>query len=146
LDGFPRTVQQAKDLDAILTKLEKPLDYTLFMEVDLPVIVQRLTGRRVCRKCGALYHVKNMPPKNEGRCDLCNGELYQRPDDNEETIRKRMDVYFQSTSAVIEYYRSQGKLKTVDAARKTDDILQELVGMISQDHGTSDKDKNSRGN
>jgi adenylate kinase len=144
LDGFPRTAKQAEDLDRILATLKMPLDYTLFMEVGVPVILQRLTGRRVCRKCGALYHVKNMPPKKEGQCDICGGELYQRPDDNEATIRTRIEVYLKNTAPVIEYYRKQGKLKKVDAEQGTEQLLNELVGMISQNHGTSDQDKKSR--
>ena len=102
LDGFPRTAKQAEDLDAIVTGINEPFDYVIYMEVDSEVVIQRLTGRRVCRGCGALFHTINMPSKQEGICDSCQGELYQRPDDNEETIRKRINVYLESTAPIIE--------------------------------------------
>ena len=131
LDGFPRTEQQAKDLDKILQKLGKPLEYAVYLESSLPVIIKRLTGRRVCRNCGALYHILNKPPKRKGICDECGGEIYQRADDNEETIKTRMDVYMQSTEPIIAFYQAQGKLKKVDAdkdSREVQRILMKLFG------------------
>ena len=131
LDGFPRTEQQAKDLDKILQKLGKPLEYAVYLESSLPVIIKRLTGRRVCRNCGALYHTQNKPPKRKGICDVCGGEIYQRVDDNEETIKTRLDVYMQSTEPIVAYYQSQGKLKKVNAdkdARELQGILMKLFG------------------
>ncbi|OGX34924.1 MAG: adenylate kinase [Omnitrophica WOR_2 bacterium RIFCSPHIGHO2_02_FULL_52_10] len=131
LDGFPRTEQQAKDLDKILQKLGKPLEYAVYLESSLPVIIKRLTGRRVCRNCGALYHIPNKPPKRKGICDECGGEIYQRADDNEETIKTRMDVYMQSTEPIIAFYQAQGKLKKVDAdkdSREVQRILMKLFG------------------
>ena len=122
-DGYPRTVQQATDLDAILDSLSAPLDAAVFMRVDLPVIIKRLTGRRVCRQCGAVYHIVNIPSKKEGVCDFCQGELYQRADDTEETIRNRMDVYMTSTAPIINYYKDQGKLAEVDANQDVKDVL-----------------------
>src|SRR3989338_8813882 len=104
LDGFPRTKKQAEALDRILKKIHSPLDYALFLESTLPVIIQRLTGRRVCRVCGALFHVKNRPPRREGICDECGGILYQRADDNAETIKTRMEVYLKNTQPIIAYY------------------------------------------
>lgn len=123
-DGYPRTVQQAKDLDAILDELNAPLDATVFMAVELPVIIRRLTGRRVCRGCGAVYHIENIPSKVEGVCDVCGGELYQRADDNEETIKNRMDVYLKSTTPIIDYYEAQDKLKRVDASQDVNVVLE----------------------
>lgn len=115
LDGFPRTKKQAEDLDKILKRLGKPLEYALYLETSLPVIIQRLTGRRVCRNCGALYHIKNKPPKKEAVCDDCGGEVYQRADDNADTIKTRMEVYMENTDPIIEYYEAKGKLKKVDS-------------------------------
>ncbi len=115
LDGFPRTQAQAKDLDVILVKINEPIDFAIDFEATVPVIVQRLTGRRVCKKCGALFHVKNKPPKKQSVCDVCNGELYQRSDDNEETIKTRLDVYYKNIAPIVAYYEKQGKLRKVDA-------------------------------
>ncbi len=134
-DGFPRTQQQADDLDAILEDLGFPLDATLFMEVDLPVIIQRLTGRRICKECGAVYHLTNMPSKVEGICDVCGGVLYQRPDDNEATIRNRMDVYMSNTAPVIDYYEGQGKLRRVDASQPTQNIVKALSDILENSNG-----------
>ncbi len=131
LDGFPRTVKQARDLDTILAAAKKPLDFALYMKTDLDIILTRLSGRRVCRKCGALYHLKNRPPKSVGVCDLCGGQLYQRSDDNEATIRKRMDVYTASTKAIIDYYAGQGRLKEVDGNLGTADVRNHLVGLLN---------------
>ena len=97
-DGFPRTVKQAQDLDTILERLKMPLDFVLNMEADLDVLLGRLTGRRVCRKCGALFHMTYKPPLKDGICDVCGGELYQRTDDNEKTIQARMQVYQEATT------------------------------------------------
>lgn len=130
LDGFPRTEQQAMDLDRILVKMGKPIEKILFMEASLPILIQRLTGRRVCRKCGALYHVKNMPSKKEGVCDVCGGELYQRADDNEATIKNRMDVYLKNTMPIVKFYQAQSKVLKVNAERPTQELLNELGGLF----------------
>ncbi len=130
LDGFPRTVKQARDLDALLAKTNAPLDFALNMEADGDLILKRLTGRRVCRKCGALFHMANKPPVKAGVCDLCGGELYQRTDDNEETIKSRMQIYQTSTQPIIDYYARQHKLKKVDGNLETADIAQSLAVML----------------
>lgn len=132
LDGFPRTKPQAEELDRILERINRPLDCAVYMEVSLPVIIQRLTGRRVCRECGDLFHVTNKPPHQSGRCDECGGEIYQRPDDNEETIRTRMDVYLKNTAPVIGYYRSLGKLQEVDGSRDSRELLNDLVDGLNE--------------
>lgn len=133
LDGFPRTKTQAEDLDSILSKNQSPLDYAVYFESTLPVIIQRLTGRRVCRKCGALFHAVNKPPKKPGVCDLCAGELYQRSDDNEETIKNRIAVYEKSTQPIIEYYQKQGKLIKVDADQNADLVKNFLIKVFNKD-------------
>ncbi len=133
LDGFPRTVKQAQDLDVILKKIAQPVDYVVYMEVDSEIVIQRLTGRRVCRSCAALYHIKNMPSKKEGICDLCQGTLYQRPDDNEETIRKRISVYVESTEPIVHYYVAQGTLLKVDGNQDAQKLCDHLLAIFKKD-------------
>ncbi len=144
LDGFPRTTVQAEDLDKILTKIGQPIDYALYMEASLPVILQRLTGRRVCRKCGAIVHIKNRPSKVAGVCDVCGGELYQRPADTEETIKNRMHVYAEKTAPIVDYYAKQGKLETLSGDEETEDLLK-IVAKIFNDGQRTDKIKGSTG-
>lgn len=134
LDGFPRTTQQAQDLDKILTKVGKPLDFVLCMDASIEVILKRLTGRRICRKCGAIFHIKSKPSKKGNACDLCEGELYQRSDDNEETIRRRMDVYETSTKPIIDYYEAQGKLIRISGEKETADVRNDLIKMLNEDN------------
>lgn len=133
LDGFPRTKAQSEDLDRILASLDKPLDYALYFEADLEVIIQRLTGRLVCRTCGALFHATNRPPKKNGVCDVCRGPLYQRPDDNEETIKARMAVYAQNTEPIIVYYEGQQKLLRINANRDAVEVRNELRKTFQKD-------------
>ncbi|MDP8265525.1 MAG: adenylate kinase [Candidatus Aceula meridiana] len=133
LDGFPRTASQAEDLDKIVTSVAQPFDYVVYMEVDSEVVIQRLTGRRVCRSCGALFHTTNMPSKQEGVCDSCGGELYQRPDDNEETIRKRINVYLESTAPIIDYYKAKGLLLAVDGNQEAGKLKDELLEIFKKD-------------
>ncbi len=133
LDGFPRTTQQAKDLDVILGKAGQPLDFVLCMEASLGLILTRLTGRRICRKCGAVFHMTNKPPKNSGVCDVCQGELYQRSDDNEETISKRMDVYETSTKPIIDYYAAQNKLIRINGDKETAELREDLIKILNED-------------
>lgn len=114
LDGFPRTVAQAKALDALLISLKLKLDGVLNMTVSESVVLRRLSGRRVCLKCGASYHIVNIVPKREGICDVCGSELIQRKDDKEETILERMRVYHEKTQLLIDYYKASGLMHTVD--------------------------------
>lgn len=130
LDGFPRTVKQAQDLDKILQRIGKPLDFALNMEASIDIILKRLTGRRVCKKCGGLFHLSNKPPKMAGVCDACGGELYQRSDDNEATIRKRMEVYMTSTAPIVDYYESTHRLKKIDGNKETVDCRNDLVALL----------------
>ncbi len=131
LDGFPRTEVQAKNLDAILNNLNKQVDYAVYLNASLPVVIERLTGRRICRNCSAIFHMKNNPPKEEGICNECGGEVYQRPDDNEETIKTRMDVYLENTKPVIDYYEAQEKLKKVDADKDSQEVQENLMKIFN---------------
>jgi len=128
LDGFPRTLKQAEGLDEALKNIASDIDLVLYFETSERVAITRLTGRRVCRKCGFNYHVKNIPPKSEGVCDKCGGELFQRPDDTEKTVRNRLVVYEQQTKPLIAYYEKKGVLKKVSG----DLDVQELNGVLSK--------------
>ena len=126
LDGFPRTVQQADALDGILKELGMALDRVVNIEVDKAFLVDRLTGRRVCRTCGATYHVTNKAPKVEGVCDKCGGELYQRNDDKIETVSNRLDVYAAQTAPLIEYYQSKGIMSSIDGSKSMEDVRADI--------------------
>ena len=126
LDGFPRTVQQADALDGILAELGMVLDRVVNIEVDKAFLVDRLTGRRVCRACGATFHVTNKAPKVEGVCDKCGGELYQRNDDKVETVSNRLDVYAAQTAPLIEYYQSKGIMSSIDGSKSMEDVLADI--------------------
>lgn len=115
LDGFPRNEAQAEILDKNLTERKIFLDYIVYLKADEPVIIQRLCGRRVCSKCQANYHIRNMPSKKEGLCDVCAAPLYQRTDDKEEAIKNRLVVYLNQTQSLIDYYSKQKKMITLDA-------------------------------
>ena len=116
LDGFPRTVHQAEELDKFLAAHGQKLDTVINLEVAEDVLMKRLTGRRVCKTCGASYHIINIPPKKEGICDNCGAPLIQRADDNEETARNRIDVYNAQTRPLIEYYEKAGCISNIDGA------------------------------
>lgn len=113
LDGFPRTLEQAERLDRLLTKLNKKLDLVMDFKTTNPVIIERLSGRRICENCAANYHIKNIPPKVEGICDKCGGKLYQRSDDKPETVLRRINLYYKDAAPLIEYYREKGILESV---------------------------------
>lgn len=114
LDGFPRTVPQAKALDEQLAKAGKALDAVVVITASSDLIVERITGRSTCPKCGKVYHVKNMPPKKANVCDACGSALVQRDDDKEAVVRQRLDAYIRQTEPVIAYYRTRPKLKVVE--------------------------------
>lgn len=130
LDGFPRTVAQAEALDRILSEMGKKLDFALALVVPDELLIERLTGRRTCKNCGMMYHIKYKPPKVEGICDVCGGELYQRPDDNEETVRNRLKVYHESTAPLIDYYKRKGILKEVDGSKSIEEITNQLIQIL----------------
>lgn len=127
LDGFPRTVAQAVSLDAQLKKMGIKLDRVVNMEVDEKLLVERAVGRRICKSCGATYHVKNNPPKKEGTCDVDGGQLIQRADDTEETVANRIKVYKEQTSPLIDYYRAQGLLLNIDGSQGIDQVFDQIV-------------------
>ena len=130
LDGFPRTVQQADALDGILKELGMALDRVINIEVDKGLLVDRLTGRRVCRACGATFHVINKAPKVEGVCDKCGGELCQRNDDKVETVSNRLDVYAAQTAPLIEYYQSKDIMSSVDGSKSMEDVLANIRSVL----------------
>lgn len=115
-DGFPRTLEQAKLFDQLLTEIGGTLLKVVNMSVPDDMLIRRLSGRRICKACGAVYHMVNIPPKTEGICDNDGAELYQRPDDNEETVRNRLSVYKNQTAPLISYYREQDLILDVDAS------------------------------
>lgn len=133
LDGYPRTESQAKALDEIL---EGGIDKAVYLKTSENVVVQRLTGRRVCPKCGNNYHMTNMRPKKDMICDTCEVELFQRPDDNEETVKNRLNVYLKESSAVLDYYRKQSKLQDVsgdlDSLEVFDFISEKILGSLTK--------------
>jgi adenylate kinase len=122
LDGFPRTVSQAQSLEEMLKKMGLALEGVLLVQVPHAVIVERLAGRRTCKNCNALYHLHFNPPRRENVCDRCGGELVQRNDDREETVRARLNVYDNQTAPLINYYRQQGILREIDGVGKVEDI------------------------
>ncbi len=130
LDGFPRTVDQARLLKENLAAEGGRIRVVILLEAPRDVLIQRLAGRRVCRACGATYHVVNIPPKAEGICDACGGELVQRPDDTEQTVRNRLEVYERQTAALIGMYEEEGGLRRVDSARPLDITVSEIREML----------------
>lgn len=132
LDGFPRTVPQAKALDALLDRMGIALDGVILFEAPDEVVVRRLSGRRVCRSCGAIYNVRSKPPGEDDRCDKCGGELYQRDDDREEVVRNRLEVYKEQTAPLIGYYREKGLLVEVDASRESAEVVADIVNSVKE--------------
>lgn len=130
LDGFPRTVDQAKALDEILTSLDSKIDYVINIDVDLDILKERLTGRRICRSCGATYHMVFNPPAEAGTCDKCGGELYQRKDDNEETVGNRLDVYVSQTKPLLDYYSLAGNLVNINGQQSIDLVFAEIQDVL----------------
>ena len=130
LDGFPRTIFQAEELDKFLEEQGQKLDAVINFQVGHDTLIERLTGRRICKQCGAGYHVKNLPPKVEGICDKCGGELEQRKDDTVETAENRIVVYNESTAPLIEYYENSGALKNFDAEQDHTVVFKEIVEAI----------------
>ena len=123
LDGFPRNIPQAEALDSMLESEEKPLQAGLLVDVEFSILMQRLTGRRTCGSCGQMFNIHTSPPRIEGRCDKCGGGLEHRADDNEETISNRLSVYEAETAPLVEYFRKQGKLRTVRGVGEVDSIF-----------------------
>lgn len=130
LDGFPRNVAQAEALDKMLGGLGMSLDAALSVDVPFDDLMKRLTGRRTCKSCGQMYNIYFNPPKKEGVCDKCGGELFQRDDDKEETIKKRLEVYNSQTAPLIEYYGKKGILKSVNGTGSIDDIFSNICKVL----------------
>ena len=123
LDGFPRTTPQAEALDKVLVSMNSPLDVALSVDVDMGDLMKRLTGRRTCKACGQMYNIYFKAPAKEGTCDKCSGELFQRDDDKEATIKKRLEVYNAQTAPLINYYGKKGIVKSVTGTGNIDDIF-----------------------
>lgn len=132
LDGFPRTIPQAEALDEILKKLGGGLSGVISIAVPDEVLVERASGRRICRSCGQSYHLVFNPPEKEGICGVDGGELYQREDDKPETVRQRLAVYISQTSPLIEFYRERGILKEVDGNQPIDKVSEEIAAVIGE--------------
>jgi len=130
LDGFPRTVAQAEAFQTMLDRRNQVLDGAVNLRVPRAKLVARLSGRRTCRQCGAMYHVRFNPPKKEGVCDQCGGDLYQRADDREETIEARMEVYDRETAPLLEHFRQKGLLREVDGSKTTDEVFREILRQL----------------
>ncbi len=130
LDGFPRTTDQAEALDKMLEKNSLTLDKVILIDVPKNEIVERLTGRRVCSKCGAVYHIKNNPPKTEGVCDKCGGELIQRDDDTKEVVENRLKVYEESTMPLIYYYKKANKLAKINGLGNIEKIFENIKAVL----------------
>lgn len=131
LDGYPRNISQAKDLNNIVKDLGSQIDLAIYFDTSKDVIVKRLSGRRVCRKCGRNYHLIHMPSKNNGICDDCGGELYQRDDDTKQTIINRLEVYLKQSTAVLDYYTKQGKLKRINGDSQADCVFKSLKDTLN---------------
>ena len=131
LDGFPRNLHQAVALDEMLAPYGGVAVAPLFV-VDDAVVVERISGRRICRNCGAVYHVKFNPPKQDNVCDVCGGELYQRDDDRPETVKNRLYVYYKQTSPLIGYYFAKGLLEEVDASKSVDEVTAALEALLAK--------------
>ena len=127
LDGFPRNLQQAEALDKALARQDKAIDKVVYIKVAEEELLKRLSGRWICRNCQAPYHVVDSPPKIEGKCDRCGGELYQRSDDTVQTAKKRLEVYFAETAPLINYYDRAGKLLEINGEGSIDEVSQRVL-------------------
>ncbi len=132
LDGFPRTIFQAEKLDEFLAEMGQKMDIVINLKVEKDSLIKRLTGRRVCKDCGASYHIINIPPKKDGVCDTCGGELMQRKDDNIDTVENRINVYDDQTAPLIGYYKEAGSLVDFDGEQSLDEVFDAIVQAIGK--------------
>lgn len=132
LDGFPRTVYQAEKLDEFLEAHNSKIDKVVDISVGKEELMIRLTGRRVCKKCGASYHIVNIPPKKEGVCDICGGPLIQRDDDNAETAANRIEVYEEQTRPLVDYYKKEGNLVLIDGTTGLENVFADIVRALGE--------------
>ncbi|MCD6229100.1 MAG: adenylate kinase [Candidatus Omnitrophica bacterium] len=133
IDGYPRNTNQAKDLDNILSKKNLSLDKAIYLEVSQETAIKRLSGRRICKNCGANYHIENMPPKKEGICDICGGMLIQRKDDEPEVIKNRWTVFQKENVPLMNFYKEKDKLIIVDGNQTAEEVFQEILKKLN--HG-----------
>lgn len=134
LDGFPRNTFQAEALDKFLDEINSPLNNVINIEVDKNLLVTRAVGRRICKQCSATYHVEFNPPKVAGVCDVCGGELYQRADDNEETVSKRIQVYLDETKPLIEYYSKKGIISTIEGEQSINKVFEDIIAALGSEN------------
>jgi len=134
LDGYPRSSAQAKALDTVLQKSRRPLDRVLYFQVEPVVVVERMSKRRICAQCGQTYNLTSQPPKQEGRCDRCGGALIMRSDDKPEAIRKRLDVYEETTSPLLDYYRDKDLLTVVNASLSVSEVSKQVQAACAGQH------------
>lgn len=132
LDGFPRTVHQAKALDSFLSESGSRLDTVLLIDVPKYFIIERMSGRRVCPSCGASYHIKFNPPNFEGKCDVCGSDIIQRKDDHEETVVERLEIYDDETQPLIKYYKDKNLLDTVDGTKAITDVFKNICEILGE--------------
>lgn len=130
LDGYPRTIDQAKAFDALSEGSDLAIDTVIAMELDFSVLSGRITGRRLCRNCGEIYHLVTKPPKQEGVCDNCGGELYQRKDDTEESLKVRLDEYSRQTEPVLDFYEKKGLVKHINADQPIEKVWQDVQAAL----------------
>ena len=130
LDGFPRTVAQAEALENMLSELDRPIDFVINVDVDKDILMERLTGRRICKECGATYHLVFNPPAKEDTCDRCGGELYQRADDNAETVQNRLDVNLAQTKPLLSFYEGKGTLRTVNGQQDINVVFEDINKLL----------------
>lgn len=137
LDGYPRTINQAETLDSMLRERKIQIDTVFYLDTSEKTVIQRLSGRRVCNKCGANFHLTNMPPKVDMVCDYCTNELYQRSDDQEETIKKRLEVYNKESAFLIQYYELKQKLERIAADEDAGLVLDRIIQIVKKDRDDS---------
>ncbi|NMB27269.1 MAG: adenylate kinase [Tissierellia bacterium] len=132
LDGFPRTLNQGEALDKVLSQMGLKLDRVINLDVEKEILIGRAIGRRICKDCGEVYHIKFTPPKEEGICDKCGGKLHQRDDDTVETVERRIEVYHKQTEPLIDYYREKGLLLDIDGSKDKDSIFEEIAKALGK--------------
>lgn len=130
LDGFPRTIDQAESLNQIMSELDREIDAVINIEIPEEELMNRLTGRRICEKCGTTYHLVFNPPKVDGICDIDGGKLYQREDDNPETVSNRLSVNVKQSKPILEYYNNKGVLKNIDGSKDIDEVTNDVIDIL----------------
>jgi len=130
LDGFPRTVAQAEALENILTDLDRQINFVINIDVDKEILMERLTGRRICKSCGSTYHLVFNPPAKEDTCDRCGGELYQRADDNAETVQNRLDVNLKQTQPLLDFYGEKGYLQNINGQQDINKVFEDVDALL----------------